>query len=78
MAIHFNHTILSAHDSKGLGNFPGRDVEPSSPEALGAISDGRHRKRGQSRLHLSKITQRPPELAPSGEIGGSWSVPPAA
>src|SRR5262245_60827879 len=32
MAIHFNHTILSAHDSKASAIFPGRVVEPPSPE----------------------------------------------
>ena len=39
------HDLIGARQ-QGLGEIPGRDVEPSGPEALGAVSDGHSPRTG--------------------------------
>jgi hypothetical protein len=49
MAIDFNHTIVSARDSKASAEFLAEML--GLPAEVGAVSDGHHRERRQHRLH---------------------------
>jgi hypothetical protein len=57
-----------------VGDIPGRDVESSSPEALGTISDGRHRKRAQSRLHGHRWRNHGASFVETPQISGGRSI----
>ena len=78
MAIHFNHTILSAR-KPGVGDLPGRDAGPPRAHTVGAVPHGHDGERRKPRLHEYRTRDHPAALrVPDQRIRNSTRFSPAS